>query len=111
MKIAVFSDIHGNLKALKVVLKQIAEKKVDKVVFLGDIFQRGNEELECLDFIRENKIMCVKVNCELYLQNGVDVDNVTNGTAKTSFTQVMSVTGGQRTFFTYAGASAGFGEQ
>ena len=74
MKIAVFSDIHGNLKALKVVLKQIAEKKVDKVVFLGDIFQRGNEELECLDFIRENKVMCVKGNCELYLQNGVDVD-------------------------------------
>ena len=74
MKIAVFSDIHGNLKALKVVLKQIAEKKVDKVVFLGDIFQRGNEELECLDFIRENKIMGVKGNCELYLQNGVDVD-------------------------------------
>lgn len=65
MKIAVFSDIHGNLKALKVVLKQIAEKKVDKVVFLGDIFQRGNEELECLDFIRENKIMCVKGNCAM----------------------------------------------
>lgn len=28
---------------------------------------------------------------------------------KTSFTDVMSVPGGQRTFFTYAGASAGFG--
>ena len=27
MKIAVFSDIHGNLKALKVVLEQIKEKK------------------------------------------------------------------------------------
>ena len=31
MKIAVFSDIHGNLKALKVVLEQIKEKKVDHV--------------------------------------------------------------------------------
>ena len=43
-------------------------------------------------------------------QNGVDVENVSVGTDKTSFTQVMSVTGGQRTFFTYAGASADFGE-
>ena len=43
-------------------------------------------------------------------QNGVDVDNVSVCAEKTSFTQVMSVTGGQRTFFTYAGASAGFGE-
>ena len=29
MKIAVFSDIHGNLRALKTVLEQIKEKKVD----------------------------------------------------------------------------------
>ena len=44
MKIAVFSDIHGNLKALKTVLEQIREKKADLTIFLGDIFQRGNEE-------------------------------------------------------------------
>lgn len=44
-------------------------------------------------------------------QNGVDVENVSVGAEKTSFTQVMSVTGGQRTFFTYAGASADFGEK
>ena len=74
MNIAVFSDIHGNLKALKNVLAQIKEQNVDKVVFLGDIFQRGNEELECLDLIKENKIICVKGNCELYLQYGIDID-------------------------------------
>ena len=33
MKIAVFSDIHGNLKALKVVLEQIKEKKSTKLYF------------------------------------------------------------------------------
>ena len=32
-------------------------------------------------------------------------------TAPTSFTEVMSVTGGQRTFFTYSGASAAFGAE
>ncbi|MCR5608930.1 MAG: metallophosphatase family protein [Lachnospiraceae bacterium] len=49
MKIAVFSDVHGNLNALKSVLKQIEEKKVDQTIFLGDIFQRGNEEMECFN--------------------------------------------------------------
>ena len=44
-------------------------------------------------------------------QNGVEVDDVLLGAEKTSFTQVMSVSGGQRTFFTYAGASADFGEK
>ena len=42
-------------------------------------------------------------------QNGVDVEGIVFGEEKTSFTQVMSVSGGQRTFFTYAGASADFG--
>ena len=46
---------------------------------------------------------------EVFLGNGVDVSNVSVGVDKTSFTEVMSVTGGQRTFFTYAGASADFG--
>ena len=41
--------------------------------------------------------------------NGVNIENISVGEDKTSFTEVMSVTGGQRTFFTYAGASADFG--
>ena len=41
--------------------------------------------------------------------NGVEVQDVTTSDIPTSFTQVMSVVGGQRTFFTYAGASADFG--
>lgn len=34
MKIAVFTDVHGNLKALKSVLEQIKNKKADKTIFL-----------------------------------------------------------------------------
>ena len=36
---------------------------------------------------------------------------LTDTAAPTSFTEVMSVTGGQRTFFTYSGASASFGAE
>lgn len=42
-------------------------------------------------------------------ENGVETADITIGDEKTSFTEVMSQTGGQRTFFTYAGASADFG--
>lgn len=42
-------------------------------------------------------------------KSGVNVENVAVTSEKTSFTEVMSVCGGQRTFFTYAGASASFG--
>ncbi len=74
MKIAVFSDIHGNLEALKVALEQIKEKNVELTVFLGDIFQRGNEEIECLELLKCNEIICLKGNCELYMEHGVDID-------------------------------------
>ncbi len=40
---------------------------------------------------------------------GVDVSGVKYSPDKTSFTEVMSEVGGQRTFFTYPGASADFG--
>ncbi|MBR5682032.1 MAG: metallophosphoesterase family protein [Ruminococcus sp.] len=74
MKIAVFSDIHGNLRALKAVLERIKAQAPDKTVFLGDIFQRGNEESECLELLKSSDIVCLKGNCELYAEHGVDVD-------------------------------------
>lgn len=74
MRIAVFSDIHGNLKALKAVLGQIKEKNPDMTVFLGDIFQRGNEETECLELLKASDITCLKGNCELYAAYGTDID-------------------------------------
>lgn len=46
---------------------------------------------------------------EVLSREGVDLSSVSASADKTSFTEVMSVTGGQRTFFTYAGASADFG--
>ncbi len=42
-------------------------------------------------------------------ENGVNCDGVKKVADKTSFTDVMSVVGGERTFFTYAGANAEFG--
>ena len=44
-----------------------------------------------------------------FTQNGVSVDFVKSSSDKTSFTEVMSVTGGERTFFTYPGTGADFG--
>ena len=43
-------------------------------------------------------------------KNGVDVAGIrVSDSEKTSFTDVMSIPGGQRTFFTYAGSNATFG--
>ena len=49
---------------------------------------------------------------DILQRGGVDTDGLTVLQGEmTSFTDVMSVAGGQRTFFTYAGASAKFGSE
>ena len=37
MRLAIFSDVHGNLEALQVVLGKIAELQVDRIICLGDV--------------------------------------------------------------------------
>ncbi len=46
---------------------------------------------------------------EVLSENGVDTSCFSIGNVTTSFTDVMSIIGGQRTFFTYLGACADFG--
>lgn len=75
MRIAVFSDIHGNFDALKFVTELIEQEHADKTFFVGDIFQRGNKEIECLEYLMNSEIICVKGNCELYLDNGIQIDS------------------------------------
>ncbi len=41
-------------------------------------------------------------------ENGIDTAGILHGERTTSFTDVMSIVGGQRTFFTYPGACADF---
>lgn len=75
MKAAVFSDIHGNKKSLDTIINMIKKESPDKIFFLGDIFQRGNDEIECLERLMQGDIICIKGNCEMYLDKGVDIDD------------------------------------
>ncbi len=45
----------------------------------------------------------------LLADNGLNISGIRESDVPTSFTDVMSIPGGQRTFFTYAGACADFG--
>lgn len=66
MKIAIISDIHGNLEALKVTLKDIQRRNVDKIICLGDIIAKGVHTKECLALIRANCEIVLQGNCDIY---------------------------------------------
>jgi len=52
MKLAILSDIHGNLEALEVVLADVESRGVDDVVCLGDFVGYGASPNECVETLR-----------------------------------------------------------
>lgn len=66
MKIAIISDIHGNLEALKATLKNIEKRNVDRIICLGDTIAKGIHPKECLDLIKENCEIVLQGNCDAH---------------------------------------------
>ena len=88
MKIAVISDVHGNMPAMSAVLSDAKDKGVDEFIFAGDYCLSGPYPDDCISTIRslENAIV-VRGNEERYLENliGKDQSNWTDGQMQISY--------------------------
>lgn len=62
MRYGIISDVHGNLEALGVVLRRLAELGVDTWVFLGDAVGYGASPNEVCDLLRERAMRAVLGN-------------------------------------------------
>lgn len=82
MKIAVFSDIHGNLEALDAIITSIKKEGINMVFCLGDVTGKGPNPKECLDLIIENKIALALGNSELYYLFGTAIDEMSDEEVK-----------------------------
>jgi predicted phosphodiesterase len=58
MRIAILSDIHGNLEALDNIIDYIESDNIDKIYCLGDVVGYGPNPNECVEIISEK---CDKV--------------------------------------------------
>lgn len=70
MKIAIISDIHGNIYALMKALEDIDEQKVDKIICLGDLVGYGPHPNEVIALIRRREIPCIKGNYDASVVDG-----------------------------------------
>ena len=61
-RIAAFSDIHGNLPALQMVLEDIDQQDVDLVVCPGDLVGYGPYPNEVVELIKKRGIFTVQGN-------------------------------------------------
>ncbi len=55
MKIAVISDIHGNMEALEAVMKDIADRMCSRIFVLGDYAMAGPEPSEVIEYFMKRK--------------------------------------------------------
>lgn len=55
MKIAILSDIHGNMQALESVMSDIKANNCEKVFCLGDLAMAGPEPAKVIDFVRSQE--------------------------------------------------------
>lgn len=53
MKVAVISDIHGNMQALNAVLEDIKQEKCEKIFCLGDLAMAGPEPTKTIELIKK----------------------------------------------------------
>lgn len=67
MRVAVFSDVHGNLTALEAVLADIEQQAADSVVFAGDLCVAGPRPAECLARVRQMGIPAIYGNTDHWL--------------------------------------------
>lgn len=67
MRIACFSDVHGNIWALEAVLADIEKQKVDLLVCGGDLVNPFLKTKEIWEIIKQRKIATVRGNHEDYL--------------------------------------------
>jgi putative phosphoesterase len=67
MRVAVFSDVHGNLTALEAVLAHIREQRADRVVCGGDLAFGGPDPEGSVQRVRGLGIPCVRGNTDEWL--------------------------------------------
>jgi predicted phosphodiesterase len=88
MKIAIISDIHGNLEAFEQVLSDIDRQAVDAIISLGDQIGYGPDPDNIIDLVRRRHIPALVGNHELVV---IDEDHLTwfNPTAQESLRKTI----------------------
>ena len=71
-KIAVISDVHGNMTGLQTVLADIEQRGIELIFNLGDLAGKGPRGAEVVDLCRQMEMKTVLGNWDVYLNKPSD---------------------------------------
>jgi diadenosine tetraphosphatase ApaH/serine/threonine PP2A family protein phosphatase len=81
VRVAVITDIHGNLPALESVLRAIEATEVKEVWCLGDVVGYGVEPDACAELVRERCAICLVGNHDIAVLGGLDISSFSEAAA------------------------------
>lgn len=68
-KIAILSDIHGNMPALEAVIEDIKCRNIDEVICIGDLIGKGPEPAKVIAKIRNHCDVVIRGNWDEFILN------------------------------------------
>jgi predicted phosphodiesterase len=74
-RIALISDVHGNLPAFQSVLRSIEEERVDAIWCLGDLVGYGAHPNECVELAEKAVDLCLIGNHDMVVIDRLDIDD------------------------------------
>jgi predicted phosphodiesterase len=74
MRVAVISDIHGNLHALETVLAAVDAERPDAIWCLGDLVGYGPRPNECTELVAARANICLVGNHDLGVAGGIGLE-------------------------------------
>jgi predicted phosphodiesterase len=78
VRVAVISDVHGNLQALEAVVEHADREEVEELWCLGDVVGYGGRPSECLELVTERAAICLGGNHDLVVAGVLDIDQFTS---------------------------------
>lgn len=75
MRIGIFSDIHGNLEALEVVLESIEKENIDRLICLGDLVGYGPDPNLCVKMSIQAADITIAGNHDYAAINRITTEN------------------------------------
>ena len=82
MRLAIISDIHGNLPALEAVLDDVDATDPDEVWCLGDVVGYGAEPNQCTELVRERCSLSLAGNHDLAVLDAIDISSFSPAAAE-----------------------------
>jgi len=81
MKLAILSDIHGNLEAFRAVLTDVGNQDVDEILNLGDFIDYGPNSNEVSQIIRNSAIKTIIGNHEYIFFDPEEINRFSHNAA------------------------------